>query len=242
MLFHGNNAHLTKCSTFEEAQYDPHMLTGKVPRKSIRWFPIILRLLHMYRCTDLAELMVWHKKHRSKPGVMRLPVDSPAHKHVESTLTEFLDLLCKSHCSSRWMWTHTVKDICHQLSAISLANFKAIYFSQSCRAMLLSSLSPRPRGVVTCCHICAIVPFYSRWETRGCVYNLWSGWWPRIMYYSFFLCKLPLRHVVLYYCTMFIVSFSTYSAPLCNFIFKNRSNVMCILLIFSLGLPRKNKL
>ncbi|CAM6088751.1 unnamed protein product [Calypogeia fissa] len=33
--------------------------------------------------------MVWHKKHRSKPGVMRLVVDSPAHQHVESTWPEF---------------------------------------------------------------------------------------------------------------------------------------------------------
>jgi len=65
------------------------MLTGKVPRKSVRWFPIIPCLLHMYRCTNLTELMVWHKKHRSEPGVMRLPVDSPAHKHVESTWPEF---------------------------------------------------------------------------------------------------------------------------------------------------------
>ncbi len=89
MLFHGNNAHLTECSTCEEARYDPHMLIEKVPKKSIRWFPIIPRLLHMYRCTNLAELMVWHKKHRSEPGVMRLPVDSPAHKHVESTWPEF---------------------------------------------------------------------------------------------------------------------------------------------------------
>jgi len=47
-------------------------------------------------------------------------------------------------------------------SAISLVNFRAIYFSQSCRTMLLSSLSPKPRGVVTCCHICATVLFYSR--------------------------------------------------------------------------------
>ena len=43
----------------------------------------------MYRCSDLAELMVWHKSHRSEDGVMRLPVDSPAHKHVESTWPEF---------------------------------------------------------------------------------------------------------------------------------------------------------
>ncbi len=124
------------------------------------------------------------------------------------------------------MRTHTVKDICHQLSAISLVNFRAIYFSQSCRTMLLSSLSPKPRGVVTCCHICAMVPFYSRWETRGYAYNLWGGWWPRIIYYSLFLCKLPLRLVVLYYSTMFIVSkslanFSLYSfgsRPFGNFV------------------------
>jgi hypothetical protein len=45
--------------------------------------------MYMYRCIDLAELMVWHKKHRSEPGVMRLPVDSPAHEHVESTWPEF---------------------------------------------------------------------------------------------------------------------------------------------------------
>jgi hypothetical protein len=133
---------------------------------------------------------------------------------------------------------HTVKDICHQLSTISLANFRAIYFSQSCRTMFLSSLSPKPRGVVTCCHICATVSFYSRWETRGCVYNLWGGWWPRIMYYSLILCKLPLRLVFLYYCTMFIVSFYAYSAPLCNFIFKNRSTAMRTLMILSFSLPR----
>jgi hypothetical protein len=61
-------------------------------------------------------------------------------------------------------------------------------------------------------------------------------------HYSLFLCKLPLRLVVLYYYTMFIVSFSAYFAPLCNFIFKNRSNVMRTLLIFSLSLPRQNRL
>jgi hypothetical protein len=62
------------------------------------------------------------------------------------------------------------------------------------------------------------------------------------MYYSLFLCKLPLKLVVLYYCIMFIVSFSAYSVPLCNFIFKNRSNAMRTLLIFSISLLRQNRL
>jgi hypothetical protein len=96
MLFHGSNAHLTECNTCEEARYNTCIMTEKVPRKSVRWFPIIPRLLHRYRCTELAELMTWHKKHQSKDSVMRLIVDSPAHKqenqqlwHVESTWPEF---------------------------------------------------------------------------------------------------------------------------------------------------------
>ncbi len=39
-----------------------------------------------------------------------------------------------------------------------------------------------------------------------------------------------------------IVSFSAYSAPLCNFIFKNRSITMRTLLIFSLSILRQNRL
>jgi hypothetical protein len=85
MLFHGNNANLTKCNTCEEARYDPRTITGKVPRKLVRWFSIIPCLLR----TDLAQLMIWHKKHRSKASVMRLIVDFLAHKHVEAIWLEF---------------------------------------------------------------------------------------------------------------------------------------------------------
>jgi hypothetical protein len=60
-----------------------------VSRKSVRWFPIIPRLLHRYRCTELAELMTWNKKHQSKDSVMRLIVNSFSHKHVESIWPEF---------------------------------------------------------------------------------------------------------------------------------------------------------
>ncbi len=99
--------------------------------------------------------------------------------------------------------------------------------------MILSSLSPKPKGVVTCCHICATVPFYSRWETKGCAYNLWGGWWPRIMYYSLFLCRLSLRLVVLYYCTMFIVSKFLANFSLYSFASKPSGNFV----LFSFALP-----
>ncbi len=73
MLFHGNNAHLTECSTCEKAQYDPHMLTEKVPRKSVRWFPIIPRLLHMYcRNPNLAKCG-GEAQHLEKLGIWSPP-------------------------------------------------------------------------------------------------------------------------------------------------------------------------
>lgn len=72
-----------------EPRYDPYMLTQKVQGKATRWFPIIPCLFHMFRCYDMAEWMVWHKNNPSEPSVMRLPLDSPAHKHIESLWLEF---------------------------------------------------------------------------------------------------------------------------------------------------------
>jgi hypothetical protein len=43
----------------------------------------------MYRCTNLVELIIWHKKHRSKASVIRLIIDSLAHKHVKAIWLEF---------------------------------------------------------------------------------------------------------------------------------------------------------
>lgn len=83
VLFRGEYADLSHCPQCEESRYRTDMVTDKVPVKALRYFPLIPRLLHMYRCDDLAELQVWHSKHRSDDEVMRLPVDSPCHKFVE---------------------------------------------------------------------------------------------------------------------------------------------------------------
>ena len=89
ILFRGEHKDRVDCPEYAEHRYERNMLTEQVPRKSVRWFPIIPRLLHQFRCKDLAELMVWHSKNRSEEGVIRLPVDSPAFKHVEDTWPEF---------------------------------------------------------------------------------------------------------------------------------------------------------
>ena len=47
-----------------------------VPRKVIHHFPLIPRLLRMYRCRDIAELMQWHAQNKSTDGKQRHVPDS----------------------------------------------------------------------------------------------------------------------------------------------------------------------
>ena len=54
-----------------------------------RVFPIISRLAHIFRCPDLAENMVWHSKNRSMDGIVRLPMDLEARRHIEATWPDF---------------------------------------------------------------------------------------------------------------------------------------------------------
>ena len=55
-----------------------------VPVEVLRHFPIIPRIKSMFRCKSIAQLMSWHAKSRSIDGVMRVPADSDAWKHVDS--------------------------------------------------------------------------------------------------------------------------------------------------------------
>ncbi|KAL3684589.1 hypothetical protein R1sor_002611 [Riccia sorocarpa] len=59
------------------------------PRKVLRWFPLIPRLLLAYRCASLADLMRWHHENRSDDGIMRTVGDSPAMHHVEATYESY---------------------------------------------------------------------------------------------------------------------------------------------------------
>ena len=50
--------------------------------------PIIPRIQRLFRCKELAMLQGWHASHRSELGVMRIPTDSIAMKHIEDTWPE----------------------------------------------------------------------------------------------------------------------------------------------------------
>jgi hypothetical protein len=89
ILYRDDYAHMTSCPECETPRYKADMVSSKVPEKAMRYFPLIPRLLHTYRCSDLAELQVWHSKHRSSDGVMRMAVDSPANKLLEEEWPDF---------------------------------------------------------------------------------------------------------------------------------------------------------
>ena len=48
-----------------------------IPRKVLRYFPIIPRFQRLFRCPEIVELLKWHARNRSEDGQMRSVVDSP---------------------------------------------------------------------------------------------------------------------------------------------------------------------
>jgi hypothetical protein len=60
-----------------------------IPWKVIRHFPLIPRLLQMYRCKTLAELLVWHKNGSSSDGLVRSVLDSKRWKHIDEKWLDF---------------------------------------------------------------------------------------------------------------------------------------------------------
>ena len=49
---------------------------------------IIPRIQRLFRCKELAMLQGWHASHKSELGVMPIPTDSIAMKHIEDTWPE----------------------------------------------------------------------------------------------------------------------------------------------------------
>ena len=48
-----------------------------IPRKVLRYFPIIPRFQRLFRCPEVVELLKWHARNRYEDGQMRSVVDSP---------------------------------------------------------------------------------------------------------------------------------------------------------------------
>ena len=82
VLFWKHQSDLSTCPKCGFSRYVTR--SNSVPVKVLRHFPLIPRLLRMYRCRDIASLMRWHEKNPSTDGKLRPPLDSPAWKHVKN--------------------------------------------------------------------------------------------------------------------------------------------------------------
>ena len=55
----------------------------KLPYKVLRYFPLISRLLRMYKSSKIVEDMIWHHKSRMKNGILRHLADDKAWKDFD---------------------------------------------------------------------------------------------------------------------------------------------------------------
>ena len=61
----------------------------KLPNKVLRYFPLIPRLLRMYKSSRIAEDMLWHHRDRVKDGILRHPADAKAWKDFDEQNPHF---------------------------------------------------------------------------------------------------------------------------------------------------------
>ena len=89
ILFWNEHGDLAACPRCGEARYKEGMQINRDPRKWLRHSPVIPRIQHMFRSKGTSKLLTWHATSRSHDWIMRVPADSPAWKHIETTWSEF---------------------------------------------------------------------------------------------------------------------------------------------------------
>ncbi len=62
-----------------------------IPQKVLSHFPLMSRLIHMYICKSLAELMTWHKNGANVDGLIKSVAYSTTWKHISTTWPNFVD-------------------------------------------------------------------------------------------------------------------------------------------------------
>lgn len=89
ILYRGEYVNLTSCPRCQKARYRQDLQGQNVPIKVLRHFPLIKRICHMFKCKSISQMMTWHAENYSTDEVMRVPSDTPAWKHIDTTWPEF---------------------------------------------------------------------------------------------------------------------------------------------------------
>ncbi|GJU64370.1 hypothetical protein Tco_1246205 [Tanacetum coccineum] len=91
-LFRGdNNKDLDFCPVCNTSRWKDSNTPGKkVPKKVLRYFPIIPRLQRLYKSSHTAKDMIWHATGKcTEPGKMQHPVDGGAWKKFDTKYPDF---------------------------------------------------------------------------------------------------------------------------------------------------------
>lgn len=86
ILYRGRYQSLKRCPICDTPRYRDDLQGATISCKVLRHFLVIPQLQHLFHCKSLAQLMDWHAHHTSTNGMMRIPSDSPAWKHINKEL------------------------------------------------------------------------------------------------------------------------------------------------------------
>ena len=87
ILYRGEYEKETTCPKCGVARFKAGTLN--VPMKVLHHFPLVPRVQHIFRCPEIAKLMDWSSRNASTDGVMRIPSNCQAFKHIDATWPEF---------------------------------------------------------------------------------------------------------------------------------------------------------
>ena len=82
ILYRGGYDNEEKCPKCGTLHYKDAY--GKIPHKVLQHFPLTPRITHMFQTPELAMLMDYGSKNISINGIMRVPLDCLAFKHINS--------------------------------------------------------------------------------------------------------------------------------------------------------------
>ena len=83
IIYYGQYALENECPHCQISRYRTDKVSKKVPRKVLRYIPIIPRFQRLFRCQSIAQFMDFHAKNRSLDDVLRMPADGSALKFIE---------------------------------------------------------------------------------------------------------------------------------------------------------------
>ena len=84
----------TECPKCHSSRYRTDQVTKKVPRKVLRYIPIIPCLQRLFRCKNIAQFMDYHAQNRSQDDIIRMPADGSAFRDMEEKWPHFKEEPC----------------------------------------------------------------------------------------------------------------------------------------------------